>query len=151
VSWSRRSTLLYSSKMNAPLLVAPRCCATIAAHRTAHPALAGAGYPADAQGLWNLLQEYLESSDTAEDGDIDWSRPVGLLSPHIDYGRGGAVYAHAWKRAAQAVREAELVILLGTDHYGLDLFTLTRQSYATPYGVLPTDTSAGGSAGDCYR
>jgi AmmeMemoRadiSam system protein B len=105
------------------------------------PALAGAGYPADAQGLWNLLQEYLESSDTAEDGDIDWSRPVGLLSPHIDYGRGGAVYAHAWKRAAQAVREAELVILLGTDHYGLDLFTLTQQSYATPYGVLPTDTA----------
>jgi len=105
------------------------------------PALAGAGYPADAQGLWSQLQEYLENSDTTEDSDIDWSRPVGLLSPHIDYARGGAVYAHAWKRAAQAVREAELVILLGTDHYGVDLFTLTRQSYATPYGVLPTDTA----------
>lgn len=105
------------------------------------PALAGAGYPADAQGLWSLLQEYLENSDTAEDDDIDWSQPVGLLSPHIDYGRGGAVYAHAWKRAAQAARQAELVILLGTDHYGGDLFTLTRQNYATPYGVLPTDVA----------
>jgi len=30
------------------------------------------------------------------------------------------------------------VILVGTDHYGDDAFTLTRQSYATPYGVLPT-------------
>ncbi len=105
------------------------------------PALAGAGYPADAQGLWSLLQEYLENSDTAEDEEIDWSRPVGLLSPHIDYGRGGAVYAHAWKRVALAARQAELVILLGTDHYGGDLFTLTRQNYATPYGVLPTDVA----------
>lgn len=105
------------------------------------PALAGAGYPADEKGLWNLLQEYLEDSDTAEDRSMDWSQPIGLLSPHIDYGRGGAVYAHAWKRAAQVAREAELVILLGTDHYGVDLFTLTQQSYATPYGVLPTDTA----------
>lgn len=105
------------------------------------PALAGAGYPADAQGVWSLLQEHLENSDAAEDNALDWSQPVGLLSPHIDYGRGGAVYAHAWKRAAQAAREAELVILLGTDHYGVDLFTLTRQSYATPYGVLPTATA----------
>jgi len=28
-------------------------------------------------------------------------------------------------------------VLLGTDHYGSDRLTLTRQSYATPYGVLP--------------
>ncbi len=104
------------------------------------PSLAGAGYPAEPGALWSLLQEYLEDADTAEDDAIDWSRPVGLLSPHIDYGRGGHVYAHVWKRAAQAVREAELVILLGTDHYGDDPFTLTRQSYATPYGVLPTAT-----------
>jgi AmmeMemoRadiSam system protein B len=105
------------------------------------PALAGAGYPADAQELWGLLQEYLENCDTAEDDDIDWSQPVGLLSPHIDYARGGAVYAHVWKRAAQVAREAELVILLGTDHYGIDLFTLTRQNFATPYGILPTETA----------
>jgi len=105
------------------------------------PALAGAGYPADDKALWSLLQEYLEGSDTTADAAIDWSRPVGVLSPHIDYARGGQVYAHVWKRAAQAVREAELVILLGTDHYGVDLFTLTRQRYATPYGVLPTDTT----------
>lgn len=105
------------------------------------PALAGAGYPADAQGLWSLLQEYLENCDTSTDDEIDWSQPVGLLSPHIDYARGGAVYAHVWKRAAQVARQAELVILLGTDHYGLDLFTLTRQNFATPYGILPTDTA----------
>jgi MEMO1 family protein len=62
----------------------------------------------------------------------------GLLSPHIDYPRGGSVYAQVWHQAAEAVSAAELVILLGTDHYGDDPFTLTRQDYATPYGVLPT-------------
>ena len=104
------------------------------------PALAGVGYPGDGKALWRVLQDYLESSESAE-APIDWSKPVGVLSPHIDYPRGGKVYADVWKHAAQAAREAELVILLGTDHYGGELFTLTRQSYATPYGVLPTDTT----------
>lgn len=109
-----------------------------APHRT--PALAGNGYPAARGELWRLLQDTLEAAaDGVEPLAVDWSRPVGLLSPHIDYGRGGAVYARVWQRAAQIAREAELVILLGTDHYGSDPFTLTRQHYATPYGVLPTD------------
>jgi AmmeMemoRadiSam system protein B len=65
---------------------------------------------------------------------------VGLVSPHIDYDRGGAVYAQVWRAAAQAVREAELVIVFGTDHRGAaGTLALTRQSYATPWGVLPTD------------
>ena len=72
---------------------------------------------------------------------LDEYKRQGLLSPHIDYARGGEVYAQVWKRAAQAARDAELVILLGTDHYGADLLTLTRQNYATPYGVLPTDAA----------
>jgi AmmeMemoRadiSam system protein B len=60
------------------------------------------------------------------------------LVPNIDYLCGGQVYAGVWKRAAQAVREADLVVIFGTDHHGSDPFTLTRQQYATPYGVLPT-------------
>jgi len=63
----------------------------------------------------------------------------GLVCPHIDYARGGPVYARVWKRAAEMVEAAELVVLLGTDHYGEDgRLTLTRQHYATPFGVLPT-------------
>lgn len=115
---------------------------TLAEYRNAphRPAtLAGLSYPGQKQQLWQLLQAYLEAVEHVEPLLVDWSRPVGLLSPHIDYPRGGAVYAQVWKRAAQIVQEAELAILLGTDHYGGDLFTLTRQHYATPYGVLPTD------------
>lgn len=105
------------------------------------PALAGGAYPAERTQLWELLQVYLEGADDVMARPVDWAQPAGLLSPHIDYGRGSAVYAQVWKGAAQAACEAELVILLGTDHYGSDLITLTRQHYATPYGTLPTDTS----------
>ncbi|MEZ4615272.1 MAG: AmmeMemoRadiSam system protein B [Caldilineaceae bacterium] len=101
-------------------------------------ALAGLSYPKASHDLWQHLQDYLEGAESVETLPIDWSYPVGILSPHIDYQRGGPVYAQVWKRAAQAAREAELVILLGTDHYGSDPFTLTRQNYATPYGTLPT-------------
>ncbi len=103
--------------------------------------LAGLSYPADAGELWRLFQDYLEACETIEPRPVDWSRPVGLLSPHIDYGRGGPVYAQVWKRAAEAARSADLVVILGTDHYGNDAFTLTRQHYATPYGTLPTPRS----------
>lgn len=65
---------------------------------------------------------------------------TGLISPHIDYHRGGAVYAQVWRAATQATRKAELVIIFGTDHRGsAGTLTLTRQSYATPWGTLPTD------------
>jgi AmmeMemoRadiSam system protein B len=38
-----------------------------------------------------------------------------------------------------AVRAADLVVLIGTDHSGgPGRMTLTRQHYATPFGVLPT-------------
>jgi AmmeMemoRadiSam system protein B len=71
------------------------------------------------------------------------ARPVrGLVSPHIDYERGGPVYAEVWRAAAEAIRQAELVILFGTDHNGSGgMLTLTRQSYATPWGVLPTEVA----------
>lgn len=101
-------------------------------------ALAGRAYPAEQTLLWRHLQDLLEAEEAVVPMTADWARPVGLLSPHIDYARGGPVYAQVWKRATQVVREADLVILFGTDHHGADPFTLTRQHYATPYGVLPT-------------
>jgi hypothetical protein len=100
------------------------------------PLLAGQSYPLHPDHLAEMLDDYL----AAVDGEPLSGRPsrCGLLSPHIDYARGGAVYATVWQRAAQLVAQADLAILLGTDHYGSDPITLTRQHYATPYGVLPT-------------
>ena len=90
------------------------------------------------------MQGYVDSlspTQGAEDEMATRGAIRGLVSPHIDYQRGGPVYAEVWRAATQAAREAELVIMFGTDHQGSDgTLTLTRQSYATPWGVLPTDS-----------
>jgi len=100
------------------------------------PVMAGQSYPAGADELRHLLDGYLDGVDDVSPGLADGR---GLVSPHIDYARGGPVYARVWKRAAEMVKAAELVVLLGTDHFGEDgRLTLTRQHYATPFGVLPT-------------
>lgn len=88
------------------------------------------------------LQGYIDGLPQAQSRD---ERPAvrGLVCPHIDYHRGGPVYAEVWQAVAQAARQAERVIVLGTDHQGSDrTLTLTRQSYGTPWGVLPTDQEA---------
>ncbi len=102
------------------------------------PILAGRSYPADAAELRRFLDNYLAAVDGAS-GDLDLGDVRGLVSPHIDYARGGPVYARVWKRAEEAVKAADLAVLLGTDHFGESGgLTLTRQHYSTPFGVLPT-------------
>jgi AmmeMemoRadiSam system protein B len=84
------------------------------------------------------LQSYLDQAEESPPVPADVR---GLVSPHIDYARGGSVYAQIWKRAAEAANAAETVVVLGTDHYSENNpLTLTRQNYATPFGVLPTAT-----------
>lgn len=102
------------------------------------PALAGPSYPAQPEELRRLLQDYM--------GQVNGVTPSpahsrGIISPHIDYLRGGPTYAQVWASSAEAARRAELVIIFGTDHNGgLGTITLTRQNYASPLGVMPTDT-----------
>lgn len=97
-------------------------------------------YPADAPELQRQLDEYLQAAQSMPPlMPLPAAETVrGLLSPHIDYARGGLVYAQVWAAAAAAARQADLAIIFGTDHYsGGQTLTLTRQQYATPYGVLP--------------
>lgn len=99
------------------------------------PALAGKAYPEEADDLRRMLEGLFEEIET-EPQPFDGR---GVISPHIDYARGGPVYARVWKTAEKSAREADLVVVFGTDHYGGDSsITLTRQNYATPFGVLPT-------------
>ena len=99
------------------------------------PALAGQSYPAEP----NELHAHLTAFGADDKQPVKEWRGRGLISPHIDYPRGGKVYAKVWRRAQAAVKEADLVLIFGTDHNGGKIITLTQNAYATPYGVLPTD------------
>ncbi|MCA9923666.1 MAG: AmmeMemoRadiSam system protein B, partial [Anaerolineales bacterium] len=103
------------------------------------PSLANLSYPGTPAALAQTLSAYSNGDDlTAWE---PWAGR-GIISPHIDYQRGGPVYAKVWQRAKAAVLDADLVIIFGTDHNGgPGTFTLTRLPYATPYGELPTDVA----------
>jgi len=106
------------------------------------PCCADQVYPGDAEALSQFLLEFIERVDgkgAPVAGDFTPLGGRGLISPHIDYNRGGLVYAQVWRRAASMMQDADLVVILGTDHNGSkDIITLTRQNYATPFGMLPT-------------
>ena len=100
------------------------------------PVSAGASYPADAGELRAVLEAYLDEVSGSSRAPAGWR---GLVSPHIDFGRGGPVYARVWNRVKDLATAADLAVIVGTDHNGADArVTLTRQHYATPYGTLPT-------------
>ena len=108
------------------------------------PALAGAAYPSDPQQLAQTLTGYGQKLATRQASSAehpDNRRVLGVLSPHIDYARGGPVYAATWAHLQDELQQTELVVVLGTDHVGgPGELTLTRKSYATPLGRAPTDT-----------
>ena len=102
------------------------------------PAFAGAGYPDDLTALQQVFDEYCQQAGQVLEEPN--GRLTGVISPHIDYARGWRTYVETWVRARDAVEAADLIIILGTDHVGSPgSLTLTKQNYATPWGVLPTD------------
>ncbi len=103
------------------------------------PALAGLSYPANPDTLRRELQAFMDATPPAEPLETG----SGLFCPHIDYARGGKVYAQLWKRARKLAENAEVVVIFATDHNSFlpGQITPTRQNYATPFGVLPTEQS----------
>ena len=110
------------------------------------PALAGVSYPEDPADLREALDAFGEDDDL--DGWLPWTGR-GIVSPHIDYFRGGRVYSQVWRRAEAAIRQAELILVFGTDHNGSPgSITLTHKPYATPFGIIPTDLALVNTLGE---
>ncbi len=104
------------------------------------PTIAGNGYPDEPDALAGYLDAFDTSRVMRDFPPVQLTAARGVVSPHIDYARGGGVYRATWSAAAEAARDAELAIIFGTDHYGgPGKLTPTRQSYATPFGALPTN------------
>jgi len=109
----------------------------------ARPAVcAGKSYPEDPAELRTFLDELFASDGKPAPppaGDADAAPMHCLIVPHIDFARGGQVYADGY-RAFRAAGRPDTVIVFGVAHCGVPTpFTLTRKAFETPLGTLETD------------
>lgn len=99
------------------------------------PALAGLGYPNAAADLRQVVSSYLVPY-RPETSRRDL---VALVSPHIDYRRGGSCYGHIYPRLTES--GADMYVLIGTAHqYSRNLFHLCAKDFECPVGTLSCDT-----------
>jgi AmmeMemoRadiSam system protein B len=61
-----------------------------------------------------------------------------ILAPHMDYGRGGITYGHAFKELIENT-DARVFVIVATSHYSSHRYTLSRQNFDTPLGLVETD------------
>ncbi len=61
-----------------------------------------------------------------------------VLLPHMDYTRGNVTYGFGFKQLFEAT-DARLFVIVATSHHSPTQFTLSRQHFATPLGVVETD------------
>jgi len=72
--------------------------------------------------------------------DLPPQSVTGVLVPHIDYERGGALYAWAYKALKEHGTGAKTFIVLGTSHKPMaHRFVATRKDFDTPLGIVKTD------------
>ncbi|HEY3116303.1 MAG TPA: AmmeMemoRadiSam system protein B [Chloroflexota bacterium] len=102
---------------------------------------AGRAYPTDPEALHAFLDGFF--ADRLGPGPIAEPQVrgtvAGVLAPHIDFTRGGPVYAWAYRALAEA-EPADLYVVLGVPHQGLNgPAAATLKSYDTPFGPLAVD------------
>lgn len=67
---------------------------------------------------------------------------TAILSPHIDYQRGGEAYAWSYRALKEYGTGAKTFIILGTTHRPAShRFVATRKNYETPFGTVETDVA----------
>ena len=108
-------------------------------------ALAGRSYAATLRALRAQLEQFFVGQNgagtPAVDGVSSSSGFRGILSPHIDFQRGGPVYTWSYRELAER-SHADTFVILGVAHqYCRRRFVLTRKDFETPLGVVPTDRS----------
>jgi AmmeMemoRadiSam system protein B len=98
---------------------------------------AGLTFSSDPQELIKEIDSFLSVPPALE--NIPSITPLAtLVSPHIDYRRGGPCYGRAYQNLKND--GADVYILIGTSHqYSELLFHLTKKDFASPLGSLPCD------------
>jgi len=111
-----------------------------AAEPTRPAAFAGLSYPAQPDALREMLGEFFEEAAAFQvpSADFDAARLRGVVVPHIDFMRGGAVEALAYHQLAN--QEFDVFVILGIAHCGVRYpFCGAAKSYDTPFGTAPVD------------
>ena len=106
-------------------------------------ALAGRSYASTLRALRAQLEQFFVDGDGAgvPSAKTNGAGPEvrGILSPHIDFQRGGPVYTWAYRELVEK-RSADIFVILGVAHqYCRRRFALTCKDFETPLGVVPTD------------
>ncbi len=98
---------------------------------------AGLSYPSELNELTSWLDSYFE--DTADQLEKA-GNTVGIISPHIDFNRGGKSYAKAYKELIDN-KDCNTFIIFGTSHYASvdNPFILTQKTFASPFGEVQVD------------
>ncbi len=103
---------------------------------------AGPSYPAEPLALAGALGKFFTAEkgpgkDKAAAGEK--APPVGLVAPHIDFGRGGPAYAWAYQALSER-RPPDVIVALGVAHVSPDSpWTFTPKKYETPFGAMEID------------
>jgi AmmeMemoRadiSam system protein B len=108
-------------------------------------ALAGRSYAATIRALKAQLEQFFIGSNGAglpgANGANGHSCVRGILSPHIDFQRGGPTYTWSYKELAEK-SSANTFVIMGVAHqYCARRFALTLKDFETPLGLVPTDRS----------
>ena len=106
-------------------------------------AMAGRSYAATMRALRAQLQQFFVDTNGAgvpePKANGAWKELRGVLSPHIDFGRGGPIYTWAYRELVEK-SSADTFVILGVAHqYCRRRFALTCKDFETPLGVVPTD------------
>jgi len=103
--------------------------------------LSGLSYPESKEKLNNLLDDFFEKAGKILPLKNENEKLRGLVSPHIDFTRGGTSYAVAYREIINK-SNANTYLIFGTTHYAQNdnPFILTRKPFSTPLGTIDTDT-----------
>jgi MEMO1 family protein len=104
-------------------------------------------YPDDADATRRVVRSLFVGKGGADFPDLTPRPPLhdgegeklrAVLAPHMDYTRGGVSYGHAFRPLFEETA-AKLFVVVGTSHHSPAPFTLSRQNFRTPLGVVQTD------------
>lgn len=97
------------------------------------------GYPRDPEACREHLADWLPADLHLGIAPIREAPPAGLIAPHIDLGRGREGYVAAY-REIQRAETADLYVVLGTAHHGLEgVLSGWTNDWMTATGKLATD------------